>query len=72
MQIIDAEEAHMLEWLGAQRDTLEAQIKDMDILRASSKLLLQVKKWPATLTSRLTHENVMMEWLQKYDTFIFL
>lgn len=56
MQIIDAEEAHMLEWLEAQRDTLEAQIKDIDILRSSSKLLLQEKKWPAILTSRLTHD----------------
>lgn len=43
MQIIDAEDAHMLEWLEAQRDTLEAQIKDIDILRSSSKLLLQEK-----------------------------
>lgn len=43
MQIIDAEEAHMLEWLEAQRDTLETQIKDIDILRVYSKLLLQEK-----------------------------
>lgn len=41
MQIIDAEEAHMMEFLEAQRSVLEAQIKDIDDLRASSKLLLR-------------------------------
>lgn len=41
MQIIDAEEAHMTEWLDAQRSMLEAQIKDINVLRASSKLLLE-------------------------------
>lgn len=41
MQIIDAEEAHVTEWLEAQRSMLEAQIKEIDELRASSKLLLR-------------------------------
>ncbi|KAM9344870.1 E3 ubiquitin-protein ligase TRIM39 [Symphorus nematophorus] len=41
MQIIDAEETYMTEWLEAQRGFLEAQIKEIDSLRASSKLLLQ-------------------------------
>ncbi|XP_034041038.1 E3 ubiquitin/ISG15 ligase TRIM25-like isoform X2 [Thalassophryne amazonica] len=41
MQIIDAEETHMTEWLETQRAFMEAQIKDIDGLRASSKSLLQ-------------------------------
>ncbi|KAI3362629.1 hypothetical protein L3Q82_001707 [Scortum barcoo] len=41
MQVIDAEETHMTEWLEAQRGTMEAQIKEIDSLRASSKSLLQ-------------------------------
>ncbi|XP_070772637.1 E3 ubiquitin/ISG15 ligase TRIM25-like [Enoplosus armatus] len=41
MQIIDAEETHMTEWLEAQRGIMEAQIKEIDRLRASSKSLLQ-------------------------------
>ncbi|CAJ1067822.1 E3 ubiquitin-protein ligase TRIM11-like [Xyrichtys novacula] len=41
MQIIDAEETYMLEWLEAQRGQMEAQIKEIDHLRASSKSLLQ-------------------------------
>lgn len=41
MQIIDAEEANMMEWLEAQRSVLEVQIKDIDDLRSSSKVLLQ-------------------------------
>lgn len=40
MQIIHAEETHMTEWLDAQRGILEAQMKEIDSLRASSKLLL--------------------------------
>lgn len=41
MQIIDAEEAYMTEWLEAQRSIMEAQIKEIDRLRASRKSLLQ-------------------------------
>ncbi|XP_035519682.1 tripartite motif-containing protein 14-like [Morone saxatilis] len=41
MQIIDAEETYMTEWLEAQRGIMEAQIKEIDSLRASSKSLLQ-------------------------------
>ncbi|XP_067465726.1 E3 ubiquitin/ISG15 ligase TRIM25-like [Thunnus thynnus] len=41
MQIIDAEETCMTEWLEAQRGIMEAQIKEIDSLRASSKSLLQ-------------------------------
>lgn len=41
MQIIDAEEMHMTEWLEAQRGHMEAQIREIDSLRASSKSLLQ-------------------------------
>ncbi|XP_047459071.1 E3 ubiquitin/ISG15 ligase TRIM25-like [Mugil cephalus] len=41
MQIIDAEEACMTEWLDAQRSIMEAQIKEIDGLRASRKSLLQ-------------------------------
>ncbi|XP_018535716.1 tripartite motif-containing protein 14-like [Lates calcarifer] len=41
MQIIDAEEAYMTEWLETQRGIMEAQIKEIDSLRASSKSLLQ-------------------------------
>lgn len=41
MQIIDAEEANMTEWLEAQRAIVEAQIKEIDTFRASSKSLLQ-------------------------------
>ncbi|XP_040906338.1 tripartite motif-containing protein 14-like [Toxotes jaculatrix] len=41
MQIIDAEETYMTEWLEAQRAIMEAQIKEIDSLRASSKSLLQ-------------------------------
>nr|XP_046258445.1 tripartite motif-containing protein 14-like isoform X2 [Scatophagus argus] len=41
MQIIDAEEAHTTEWLEAQRGAMEAQIKEIDNLRASSKSLLE-------------------------------
>ncbi|XP_022599735.1 tripartite motif-containing protein 14-like [Seriola dumerili] len=41
MQIIDEEETYMTEWLEAQRGIMEAQIKQIDSLRASSKSLLQ-------------------------------
>ncbi|XP_034754423.1 E3 ubiquitin-protein ligase Midline-1-like [Etheostoma cragini] len=41
MQIIDAEETYMTEWLEAQRGIMEAQIKEIDSLRASSKSLLR-------------------------------
>ncbi|KAM8738471.1 E3 ubiquitin/ISG15 ligase TRIM25 [Acanthopagrus schlegelii] len=41
MQIIDAEEAYVTEWLEAQRGVMEAQIKEVDTLRAASKSLLQ-------------------------------
>lgn len=41
MQIIDAEEACMTEWLEVQRGIMEAQIQEMDDLRASRKGLLQ-------------------------------
>lgn len=41
MQIIDAEETCMTEWLEAQRSIVEAQIKEIDAFRASSKSLLQ-------------------------------
>lgn len=41
MQIIDAEETYMTEWLEAQRSIMEARIKKIDSLRASSKSLLQ-------------------------------
>lgn len=41
MQIIDAEETYMTEWLEAQRGIMEAQIKEIDNLRASRKSLLQ-------------------------------
>lgn len=41
LQIIDAEESYMTEWLEAQRGVMEAQIKDIDHLRATSKSLLQ-------------------------------
>ncbi|XP_034408406.1 nuclear factor 7, brain-like [Cyclopterus lumpus] len=41
MQIIDAEEMYMTEWLEAQRGHMEAQIKEIDSLRASRKSLLQ-------------------------------
>lgn len=41
MQIIDTEEAYMTEWLETQRGIMEAQIKEIDKLRASSKSLLQ-------------------------------
>ncbi|KAM3605839.1 uncharacterized protein V6R79_005779 [Siganus canaliculatus] len=41
MQIIDAEETYMTEWLEAQRGIMEAKIKEIDCLRASSKSLLE-------------------------------
>ncbi|XP_061546844.1 E3 ubiquitin-protein ligase TRIM69-like [Phycodurus eques] len=41
MQIIDAEEECMSEWLEAQRGIMDARIKEIDDLRVSSKLLLQ-------------------------------
>ncbi|XP_077470118.1 zinc-binding protein A33 [Stigmatopora argus] len=41
MQIIDAEEECMSEWLESQRGIVEAHIKEIDDLRRSSKLLLQ-------------------------------
>ncbi|XP_057704784.1 E3 ubiquitin-protein ligase Midline-1-like [Corythoichthys intestinalis] len=41
MQIIDAEEEYMSEWLESQRGIVEAHIKEIDNLRVSSKLLLQ-------------------------------
>uniref|UniRef100_UPI0037E84641 E3 ubiquitin-protein ligase TRIM11-like n=1 Tax=Semicossyphus pulcher TaxID=241346 RepID=UPI0037E84641 len=41
MHIIDAEETYMTEWLEAQRGNMEAQIKEIDRLRASSISLLQ-------------------------------
>ncbi|XP_032409849.1 E3 ubiquitin-protein ligase TRIM39 [Xiphophorus hellerii] len=41
MQIIDAEEAYMTDWLEAQRGITETQIKEIDRLRASNKALLQ-------------------------------
>ncbi|KAM9847624.1 tripartite motif-containing protein 14 [Aulostomus maculatus] len=41
MQIIDAEEICMTEWLEAQRGITEARIREIDDLRASSKSLLQ-------------------------------
>ncbi|XP_037638894.1 E3 ubiquitin-protein ligase TRIM39-like [Sebastes umbrosus] len=41
MQIIDAEEMYMTEWLEAQRGVMEAQITEIDGLRASRKSLLR-------------------------------
>ncbi|KAM4607901.1 tripartite motif-containing protein 72 [Polymixia lowei] len=41
LQIIDAEETYMTEWLENQRGVMEAHIKETDNLRASSKSLLQ-------------------------------
>ncbi|XP_041866098.1 E3 ubiquitin-protein ligase TRIM41-like [Melanotaenia boesemani] len=41
MQIIDAEETYMTDWLETQRGIVETQIKEIDRFRASSKLLLQ-------------------------------
>lgn len=41
MQIIDAEETYMTEWLETQRGNMEAQIKEINSLRASNKSLLQ-------------------------------
>lgn len=41
MQIIDAEETYMTEWLEVQRSIIEAQIKEIDSLRNTSKSLLQ-------------------------------
>ncbi|XP_023130926.2 E3 ubiquitin/ISG15 ligase TRIM25-like [Amphiprion ocellaris] len=41
MQIIDAEETYMTEWLEAQRGIMEAHIKEIDTFRASRKSLLQ-------------------------------
>ncbi|KAM3863013.1 tripartite motif-containing protein 14 [Diretmus argenteus] len=41
MQIVDTEETYMMEWLEAQRGIMEAQIKEIDNLRASRKSLLQ-------------------------------
>ncbi|XP_054655399.1 E3 ubiquitin-protein ligase TRIM11-like [Dunckerocampus dactyliophorus] len=41
MQIIDAEEDCMTEWLEAERGKMEARISELDNLRVSSKLLLQ-------------------------------
>ena len=43
MQIIDAEETYMTDWLEAQRCIIETQIKEIDRFRASSKSLLQEK-----------------------------
>lgn len=41
MQIIDAEEAYMTEWLETQRCVMEAQIEEINSLRETSKSLLQ-------------------------------
>lgn len=41
MQVIDAEETYMTEWLEAQRGIMETRIKEIDSLRATSKSLLQ-------------------------------
>lgn len=41
MQIVDAEETHMTEWLETQRRMMEAQIEEIDSLRTSGKSLLQ-------------------------------
>ncbi|KAL6101365.1 uncharacterized protein ACO6RY_16627 [Pungitius sinensis] len=40
MQIIDAEETYMTEWLEAKRGNMEAQINEIDSLRASRKSIL--------------------------------
>ncbi|XP_068424113.1 E3 ubiquitin/ISG15 ligase TRIM25-like [Clinocottus analis] len=50
MQIIEAEETYMIEWLEAQRGHMEAQIREIDSLRASRKPLL--------------HEEVELRFLQ--------
>lgn len=41
MQIIEAEETYMTDWLESQRSIMESQIKEIDSLRTRSKLLLQ-------------------------------
>lgn len=41
MQIVDAEEMYTTEWLETQRCMMEAQIEEIDSLRATSKSLLQ-------------------------------
>lgn len=41
MQIINAEEVYMTEWLETQRCIMEAQIEEINSLRATSKSLLQ-------------------------------
>lgn len=41
MQIVDAEETYMTEWLETQRCMMEAQIEEIDNLRATSKSLLR-------------------------------
>lgn len=58
MWIIGAEEAHLMEWPEAQRSQLDTQIKDGDVLRASSQLFLQGEK--NGLTRRLILKNIMM------------
>uniref|UniRef100_A0A8C7YG10 Uncharacterized protein n=1 Tax=Oryzias sinensis TaxID=183150 RepID=A0A8C7YG10_9TELE len=41
MQIIEAEETYMTDWLESQRSIMETQIQEIDSLRTRSKLLLQ-------------------------------
>ncbi|KAM6922487.1 E3 ubiquitin/ISG15 ligase TRIM25 [Lycodopsis pacificus] len=57
MQIIDAEETYMTEWLEAQRGDMEAQIKEIDSLRASSKSLLQ-EKTQLRFLQQITAQNL--------------
>lgn len=68
MRIIDAEEAHLMEWLKAQRSRLDPQIKDGDVLRASSQLFLQGKKWPVKKVNTKKYDD---GGLQKYGLFNF-
>lgn len=69
MWIIDAEGAHLMEWPEAQRSQLDTQIKDGDILRAPSQLLLQGKIWPDKKVNTKKYDD---RGLQKYVLVIFL
>ncbi|XP_051816303.1 E3 ubiquitin/ISG15 ligase TRIM25-like [Acanthochromis polyacanthus] len=59
MQIIDAEETYMTEWLEAQRGIMEAHIKEIDMFRASRKSLLQETN---DLQFLQVHHNVILSY----------
>lgn len=71
MQIIDAEEAYMTEWLDAQRDLMEVEINDIDRLRASTKTLLQETNNLRFLQVFESHTQGYNFYLKRHELFLF-